>query len=201
MSLAEKISSYLFAGHLVDGEKIIYVAHKHFFILIKDSFKSTFLTIFLPIVFYFLFPELIFWALLWLGLGAVLFIYHFIDWYFDAWLLTNNGIVDVEWNGIFDRNSARVEYHMIEGVGSNIKGFWQTVLNYGDITIDKIGANTAIVLHNAEKPSHVEQLVLKYQEKFVTDKSFRDHNALKSMLSDMIVYHLKNGKISSSKDN
>lgn len=132
---------------------------------------------------------------MWAFFGVCGLIYHFIDWYFDVWLLTTLGVIDIERNGLFDITSTRIEYHMIEGIAYNIKGFLQTLFNYGDITIDKLGAKTSVVLRNAASPKKLERKVMSYQEKYVYEKSIRDHQALKTMLSDMIAYHVQNNKI------
>ena len=84
---------------------------------------------------------------------------------------------------------------MIEGIGYKIKGFWQTVFNFGDVTIDKLGAHTSIVLLDAGNPRGVERKVMRYQEKFLKSKSIRDHDTLKGMLAEMISYHVQSGKI------
>ncbi len=108
-------------------------------------------------------------------------------------------MVDVERNGLFDITATRVEYHMMEGMSYTIKGVLPTFLNYGDITVDKLGAQTFVVLKDASRPKKLERLVMKYQEQFVSERSVRDQHALKGMLSDMIAYHVQNDKIDSSK--
>ncbi|MBD3330938.1 hypothetical protein GF354_05425 [Candidatus Peregrinibacteria bacterium] len=190
-----KVKYYLFSSHLDDNEEILDVAHRHIFLLFKCSLKTFFFFVLLPILFYLFFPQAIFISLVWLGLGFLGMLYHFIDWYFDAWLITNTGVIDIERNGLFDRNSTRIEYHMIEGIAFNIKGFWQTVLNFGQITIDKIGASTTVILDDAASPKAIERKIIRYQEQFVNEKSLRDHHTLKSMLSEMIAYHIQNEKI------
>lgn len=194
------LSFYLFSGHLDDGEEILEIAHRHPFIFFKASFKVFFFGILLPVGFFLLFPKMLLIWIVWAGVGVLGMFYHFIDWYFDAWLLTNTGVVDVEKNGLFERNSTRVEYHMIEGVSYEINGFWPTILNYGNITIDKMGTSTSVILKDAGNPKKIERKVMKYQEDFVSEKSVRDHNALKNMLADMIAYHVQNQKISKKKN-
>ncbi len=190
---------FLFASHLDDNEKILYVAHRHLFILYKDSVKTQFFGIALPIVLFLFFPQALYVALFWFAVGVCVMIYHFVDWYFDAWLLTNTGVIDIERNGIFDRSSTRVEYHMVEGVGFTIKGFWATILNFGEITLDKLGAKTSVVLLDGASPKKIERLILRYQDRYVSDRSVRDHHALKDMLSEMIAYHIQSKKIEKPK--
>ncbi len=183
-----------------EDEKIIYVAHRHWFIYFKASFKAYILGIAAPLLFYYLFPGLYFVSLAWGAIGFLAVLYHLIDWYFDAWILTNTGIIDIEKNGIFDKSSTRIEYHMIEGISYNINGFWPIILNFGQIIIDKIGMNTQVILEDAANPKKLERRILKAQEKYVSERSVRDHSALKDMLSEMIAYHVTNNKINTPKE-
>ena len=113
------------------------------------------------------------------------------DWYFDAWLLTNTSVIDLEWGGLFNRSSTRVEYHMIEGLTYEYAGVFQTVFRYGDITIQKIGSGAEVSLKDAMLPRKVESKVLELQAKFVTSKTYKEHDALKGLLSDMLQEHSK----------
>jgi hypothetical protein len=190
-----KMKNWIFNRFLDDDERIIFIAHRHILILKINSAKPMFFGIIIPTLLYLLFPQAVVLFFIWGLIGLFGIIYEFIDWYYDVWLLTNVGVIDVERNGFFDITSTRIDYHMIEGTSYNIKGFWATLFNYGDITIDKLGAQTSVVLKDASNPKKLERRVMNLQETFVFDKSIRDHNALKGMLSDMISYHVQNKKI------
>lgn len=196
-----KLPNYFFKQFLDPGEKILYVAHKHILVLKLTAAKSTFLGITLPIILFFIFPKAILLFAVWALIGAGIFFFHVFDWYFDAWLLTTSGVVDIQRNGFFDITTTRVDYHMVEGISYTIKGVIPTIFNYGKITVDKIGAKTSVVLEDAASPKKIEQKVLKYQQRYVNDKSIRDHDALKTMLSEMIAYHVQNGKVKPPKQN
>ena len=193
------LRNFIYSGHLDDDEKILDTAHRHFFIYMKDAYKTFIFGMALPAMFFLFFPQAYFVVAIWGGIGVIGMLYHFVDWYFDAWLITNMGVLDIERNGLFDRTSTRIEYHMIEGLSYTIKGFWPTVLNFGDITLDKLGSKTTVILIDGASPKKVERMILHHQEEFVSDKSVRDHHALKDMLSEMIAYHVQNEKIKPSK--
>lgn len=195
-----KLRDRIFASYLDEGEKIMHVAHRHVLMFQIDAAKPFFFGIVIPVILYLFFPLV--WPLfaLW-GFGGLLGIfYYFIDWYYDVWLLTNIGVVDIERNGLFDITATRVDYHMIEGLAYNIKGFVQTMLRFGDMTIDKLGAQTFLVLKDAASPKKLERLVMRFQDKYVNERSVRDHHALKDMLSEMIAYHVQNKKIDNKRN-
>ena len=183
--MKSKFGKKIFASYLDKGEKIIHIAHRHILRFKIDAAKTTFFGLILPLFFYFLFPQALPILVIWAVVGFFGVLYHFIDWFFDVWLLTTAGVVDIERNGIFDVTTTRIEYHMIEGIAYTIKGFWPTLFNYGDITIDKLGAKTSVMLKDAASPNKLERLVMECQEKYVYDRSIRDHHALKDMLSEL----------------
>jgi len=188
MNFAER----LFAGYLDENEKILYVAHRHILIFKVKAAKTSFFGLALPFLGYLIFPQFLVGFLIWAVVGVLGYFYHFLDWYFDCWILTTGGVIDIERNGLFDVTTTRIDYHMIEGIAYTIKGVLQTLFNYGDITIDKLGAKTSVVLLDAGNPRKLERIVMRYQEQFIYEKSVRDHQVLKTMLSDMISYHVHN---------
>lgn len=193
-----KLTDRLFRSYLDDGEKIVHIGHRHLLIFKLDAVKPFFFGIFVPALLYLLFPKFLLAFVIWGAVGVFGVFYAFVDWYFDVLLLTNIGVIDVERHGLFDVTLTRIEYHMIEGTAYTVKGFWPTILNYGDVTVDKLGAKTSIILKDATRPKRLERKILQCQEQFVYERSIRDHHALKDMLSEMIAYHVHNEKMKSS---
>lgn len=191
----KKPKFYFYSRYLDDGEKIIDVAHRHIFTLKIHASKTAFFGIVLPIIFYLFFPGAWIISVIWICIGIFGLFKHFIDWYFDCWILTNYGVVDLDREGLFDMTATRVEYHMIEGISYTIKGVWNTLMNVGDITIDKLGAKTSVILLDAAHPQELERKIMDFQERYVAERSVRDHQALKDMLADMIAYHVQNNKV------
>jgi len=188
------LNYFLFSSHLDDGEEILYVAHRHLFVYFKACYKVFFFGILLPLFLNYIIPEFFLGSMIWIFIGVIGMLYHFLDYFFDAWLITNNGVIDIERNGIFERNSTRVEFHMIEGIALKISGFWNTILNFGDVTLDKLGAKTSLILSDASNPRKLERILIKFQNKFVSEKNFKDHDALKGLLAEMISHHVRNNK-------
>ncbi len=186
-----KITEYLFKDYLEDDEHILFVARRHPVIMFRDVLRIIFFHAFIPFLFWIMFPQLLFIYGVWGFIGIVRVFFVVQDWYYDVWLLTNMGIIGVEWSGFFDRSSSRIEYPSIEGVSYSLRGFWQTMLNYGEMTLAKFGGPSTITLKEAMNPKKCEKYVLKYQEKFMTSKNFQDQEVLKQLLSDLVVEHVK----------
>ncbi|MBT5016137.1 hypothetical protein HN748_04765 [Candidatus Peregrinibacteria bacterium] len=180
------LASIMFRAYLNPGEKILYVAHVHPFTIYKSFLKHLFFGFALPGLFYLMMPPFwIVWAS-WGGIGALYMLLFYLDWYFDAILVTNQTIIDLEWTGIFKRSSSRVEYHTIEGVAYEVNGFWATVLNYGDLAIDRIGTGSQIGLKDVSFPKTAEREIMSAQNDFMRNKSFREHQTLKDLLAGML---------------
>jgi hypothetical protein len=185
------IQKYIFSDYLEDGEDILWVCHRHPVVMLKDSLRILVVHGGACAVLWFFFPQLLIIYGIWAFVGLIRLFFVIQDWYYDAWLLTNMGIIGVEWTGFWDRSSARVEYPSVEGISYTLKGFWQTMMNYGDVTLAKFGGPSTITLKEAMNPKKMEKYVLKYQEKFMTSKNFQDQEVLKQLLSDLVVEHVK----------
>ncbi len=188
---------FFFSRYLDEGEFILDVAHRHLLVLKVDSAKVSFFGLLIPLFLYWVFPAAGLLWILWMVIGVFALFDKYVSWYFDAWILTNVGIIDLDRDGFFDFTSTRLDYHLIEGVSYTVKGILQTIFNYGDMTVDKLGTKTSVILKDAANPKALERKMIAYQEKYVNSKSIRDHEALKGMLSEMIAYHVQNGKIES----
>lgn len=191
------LAEFFFRSYIEEGEKIYYVAHRHVFTLYKPVMKLTFFGFLIPGALIFLFPQvhvIILAAGAWIFIAFLQFLYILLKWYFDAWLITNAGVIDIQWHGFFDRAATRIEYHTVEGVTNTIKGFWGTILNFGDIALSLIASGTQVLLQNAKRPRYIEQIVLKAQEEFLVHKASKDQQALKNLLAGMIQQHNVHGK-------
>ncbi|EKD63565.1 MAG: hypothetical protein ACD_51C00253G0001, partial [uncultured bacterium] len=131
-----------FRSYLNKGEKIHFIAHVHPFTIYKVFFKIIVFGILLPLGFNLIMPPFYFIWYGWGTIGILVFLYEILNWYMDAWMVTNQGVIDLQWNSFFDKSATKIEYEMIEGVTYQIKGFWGTILNFGDIVIERSSGAT-----------------------------------------------------------
>jgi hypothetical protein len=187
------IDKFIFQKHLEKGEEVQYAVHKHTTQFFKPVIFVAFFGFMLPwILFYMGFRSSLFLAIvvIWNVLAFFRLFYDFIDWYSDVWLFTNMSIIVVEWHGIFSNTSQRIGYEDTEGVSFIIKGFWGTVLRYGDITL-KVVSGSHVELKNATRPKKVELALMKYQGEYLSNREMADASGLKQMLSQMVAHHLR----------
>jgi len=182
---------YLFSDYLEEGEQIVYVCHKHPIVLTKDFLRILIIHAGLAVLLWYFFPQLLWISIIWCVVGLIRALIILQDWYYDAWLVTNMGIIGVLWTGFFNRTSTRVEYASIEGVSYTIKGFFPTVFNYGMVTLAKLGGPSTVALKDAFNPKKIEKNILQFQEQYMTSKNFKDQEVLKSLLADIVADHVK----------
>lgn len=184
-----RIRDFLYRSYLGEGEKILFVIHRHIFLQMKDFAKILFFGLIVPTFILWLFPQTLLFSAIWIAIGLIRFGYEFLDWYYDVWLVTNVSIIEIMWQGFFEKSSARIEYHIVQGVGYEIKGFIRTIFNYGDITLDKFTGNPSI-FKGALRPKKKVERIGAAQEEFVKHKNYRDHHALQNLLADLMQQHV-----------
>ncbi len=188
------IDKYLFKKHLEKGEDILYSVHKHWIEMLKPISEVSFFGLVLPWTLYFIgFQSKVFlWiVVIWSAIAMTRFFYIFIDWYSDAWLITNMSVITIEWQGIFSNNSARLGYEDIEGASYEIKGFWGTILRFGNMTL-RVMSGSHSDLANVSSPKKAELALARFQDKYLNDRNMKDTNSLKNLLSSLAAQHNRN---------
>lgn len=185
----------LFASHLQDDEKLVYVVHSHWFAAYKAICKVSFFGLLVPALFFSMFPtQISMWIFgTWFALGVLRLIRDLMDWYFDALLVTNFGVIDLDWRGLFDKSSQRIDFETLAGVAFEKKGFFSSVFNFGTFVIQSYsGENLSLPL--AINPQGAEREVMEAKEKYTHERGLEDERVLKEILSGMVQRHVRGSK-------
>lgn len=121
---------------------------------------------------------------------AIWWIRNFLDYYLDAWIITNKGVIDIEWHGWFHRSAARVLYSDIEGVAYEIKGIAGTLLQYGTMQLEKISSGS-VEMEFVHRPKRVETAILESMESYLLQKNLRDATTVKDLLAEFVASSLQ----------
>ena len=181
------IDNWLFPRHLEDDEHIMVIVHRHWLMGVRQLFLPTisFILAFWLIAFAqarFLYLIAGLWALV----SIVWWIRHFLDYYLDAWIITDMGIISLEWKGWFHRHSARVLYSDLQGVSYEIHGLLATMLRYGTVTIEKISTGGSFSLSHVPRPRRVETEILQNMEAYLQTKNLKDSKRVQEILSEYV---------------
>lgn len=177
-----------------EGEEIHLIIHHHLIIIFKPLLINLGIYTLPPIILWLLFPEVPFVWMIWLAIGVIRLVLLVFSYYFNALLVTNLNLVDVEWNGVFNRAAQRIEYGQIESFAYNVNGFINTMLNIGDITVNKISGNQ-INIESIFNPKQRIQLLTKLQDQMVQGQLHKDHSSLKDILTNMLRDHIQENGI------
>lgn len=157
------------------GEKVIIKVRKHPLVFFMDSFFC-FILLLLPLVvwgvIYFLeirieIPQesiigLIFvLAVSLYYLYAVLFLlFSFFIYFLDRWVVTEKHILDVEQKNLFSRTVSRQEIARIQDVTAEVKGFFQTMFNFGNVYIQSAGEQERFIFENVPDPNGIVNTIM-----------------------------------------
>lgn len=181
------LQTFFFSQHLDDEENILIVVHKHGLLGIRSLWLPSLVFASVWSVLYFVQRmEVVYGISLAALVVAVWWIRNFMDYYLDAWLVTNKGIVDLEWHGWFHRTSARVLYSDIQGVQYEVHGVLGTILGYGEISLEKISTGTSISMPYVKKPRRVEAVILQAMEDYMHTKNLRDATTVQTILAEFV---------------
>lgn len=167
-------------GHIIrqkSYEKIEYYLHRSG-VTFLPTFVLFLILMALPVGLYFLLQNLFpAWfidpkilPLLILGgstyyLGIYLFGYaQFIDFYLDSWVVTNDRIVDIDQLGLFAKTVSEMDLYRIQDVTVDIKGFFHTVFNFGNVLIKTASGNAHIIFYNVPNPQEVGRTLIELAE-------------------------------------
>jgi len=193
MKGVNRISAFFFNSYLEDGETIAVILHKHIITLLQPLIVNSVIFFILPATIWIVAPKLALPAFIIILIGTWRLFYKTIAWYFNTLLVTNLNLVDITWNGFFERSATRVEYNQIESFSYAISGFLSTILNMGDVIIAK-NSGTEVPIPHLYRPKKKTQILTQLQDQFMTNHQQRQSGAIKDLLTSMLEQHiLENG--------
>lgn len=160
--MLEKIQKAVFKKYLGDDEEIIFTTHNHFFSTLGKILGDVIIWMVIPttlIIFDIFVPYVIY--LYFIGIPVIL--YHLYDWYADAFVITNKGIINVVWNGFTQSNSQRVQHVDIVVVNIEKSNFLQSIFNYGKLIIT-VSDGSRLSIDNAINPEKAQGIIIKQKE-------------------------------------
>ncbi len=97
--------------------------------------------------------ELFLLPLIGLGVGLLIFAYHFIMWYFTVYIVSNERLRQVTQRGFFGKDVVELRLSKVQNISYNIPGFSGEVFGYGTIVIQTFVGD--LVIHKVEHPDKI----------------------------------------------
>jgi len=137
-------------------EKIEMIIRRHWFCVMGLVALITAMPI-LPVVAYFILKSYInltqgFYNIFVLSLGiyymfvATLFFIGWLDYYLDVAIITNERIVDIDQEGLFNRKVSELHFSKVQDATAEVKGIMRTMLNFGDVQVQTAGTQEEFIL-------------------------------------------------------
>lgn len=100
----------------------------------------------------------------------------FLSWYFDVYIITDERVVDINFNNLLDKKFSETKLSMIQDITSRVSGMGQTIFNYGNVYIQtaaEIPEITFEMVPNPEKIIKVLQVMREDEEKEILEGRVR----------------------------
>ncbi len=184
------IKSWGFGSFIEDDETVLRVFRQPFVLYFGRIFFRLIIWGSLAAGVWFFFPQLM---ILWIGLvlwalfraGSI-----FGYWYVNGIIMTDIGVVFVDWPKFFERRYHRIDYFDLDQIGVEKIGFKAFLNNFGTMQFVKVGGDITEV-HNINRPNRTARIIENYKEKAIDEKNFTEESALKGLLSQIVLTHVK----------
>lgn len=181
------LESLFFAKHLEDDETMSLIVHKYAGLAWQSLFWPTTMFV-LGWVFLIMAPvkTALVLVLLWSVFTVAWWWRNFLDYYLDAWIITDHGIIALQWEGWFHRTSQRILYSDIQGIAYEIKGLVGTLNRTGTLNLEKISTGTAVSLSHVRHPKRIESLILRNMEAYLHKKNLKNARHVQDLLAEFV---------------
>ncbi len=138
-----------------DGEELLFIFRRH-----PIAMRKGYYLLLIPFVISAI-PALIWQSNLELFLlpiggllfGMLLFLYHFIMWYYTVYIVTDQRIRQITQRGFFGKDVVELRLSKIQNISYNIPGFSGEVFGFGTIVIQTIVGD--LVIHHVDHPDKI----------------------------------------------
>ena len=83
---------------------------------------------------------------------------HFLNWFYNITLITNLGVVDIDYSDLLYHDVAFTNFNLVEDVNYTKVGFFRSLFNYGDIFVQTAGGREnleALGVPNPARGAHI----------------------------------------------
>lgn len=149
-----------------EDEKVVLILRQHLFTQIKSLVLTSLMAIFIPFILDYVgflpsFPERFQFAfyLFWLVLILIVFINIFLHWFFNLYIITDERIIDVDFDSMIHKNISSAKIENIEDITTSTSGFFASIFNYGTIAVQTAGEKREFEFAAVPQPAKVSKLL------------------------------------------
>jgi hypothetical protein len=146
-------------------EKVVLLLRRHFVTNLGWLFTTIFLLV-IPLFwgyvpFFHLFPDRfqIVLIILWYLVAVAFFLEHFLSWYFNVQLITDERIVDVDFYSLLYKEVSDTKIENVQDVTFVMGGALRALLNYGTVYIQTAGERREFDFEDVPHPNRVAKII------------------------------------------
>ena len=156
-----------------DGEELLFVFRRHIIAMRKGFylFLIPFAVSALPVFFLPSTLEVYWSPLVGFVLGLLMFLYHFLMWYYTIYVVTNQRIRQITQRGFFGKDVVELGLSKVQSISYNVPGFSGEIFGFGSIIVQTIVGDLVI-----NKVEHPEEVYNKLQDAVAAAESAQGTN-------------------------
>ena len=108
-------------------------------------------------------------ALYWLAL-LLLFFIEWLNYWLDAWIITDLRIIDIEQKGLFHREASEFVISRVQDVTTTVPGMLATFFKFGNLTIQTAG-EVSFTAYSVPNLNEAKNLILAQATKQTTENN------------------------------
>ncbi|MBI4257101.1 PH domain-containing protein [Candidatus Uhrbacteria bacterium] len=89
---------------------------------------------------------------------------EFTDYYLDTWIITNERIINIEQEGLFNRTASELDLAAVQDATAEIRGILQTLFTFGQVYVQTAGEKGRFHFKNIDNPENVKELITRLVE-------------------------------------
>lgn len=119
------------------------------------------------------FSDLIFYPVINLVLAGVLlllwgkFYLMWLDYYLDIWIVTDERIINIEQEGLWNRVASELKIYRIQDVTVEIRGFDETTFDYGNVLVQSAAEKARFTFEQVPHPGEVKRVVVDLHDEYL----------------------------------
>lgn len=163
---------------LEEGENVLAVVRRHWFILLLKTITPIVLMVLPFILLPFVFQNQIltdliqnvslsgsvttFASALWILLMWLMIFYGWTDYYLDIWTVTNLRVIAIDQKGLFRRSVASFRYERLQDINIEVDGLIATFLDFGILEVQTAGyGESEFIIRGVPHPREVKAQILR----------------------------------------
>ncbi len=159
MKKTKKHSAYPEFEGQREGEEVIIVFRRHIIAMRKGFylFLGPFALLSLPVFIWQDSLWMLVFPLVGFVVGLMLFLYHFILWYYSVFIVTDQRLRQITQYGFFGKDVVEIKLSKIQSISYHIPGFFGEIFKFGNIIIQTYVGD--LLIKNVEHPSKVYEIL------------------------------------------